>query len=132
MAQGSGPGPSLGFQGQNLMVNSDFGSVRSGHAGTWTYPDRKFRSVSASNFRFRSDMPNPNTDSESTQRHWGFSGPSYSPNRAVARPRKTPVTSGLTLYDSKFCVESELSNSDPGNPNLGPGPYAAARTGSNG
>ena len=57
----------LGFLGQNSIVSSDFGSVRSDRAGNRTYPGRKFRSESASNFRFRSDMPNPNPDSEYPQ-----------------------------------------------------------------
>ena len=30
---GGGPGPSLGFQGQNLMVNPNFGLVWSDRAG---------------------------------------------------------------------------------------------------
>ena len=37
LAHGSGPGPSLGFQGQNLTANPSFGSVWSDRAGPASY-----------------------------------------------------------------------------------------------
>ena len=98
--QGSGPDPSLGFQGQYFLANSDFGSVRSDRAGIGTYEVWKFRSTTS----------NLISNSESTPcygpvRHFGPSRNAEQGRHLVHKYRSEPKP---TRYALKCCVTSEF------------------------